>query len=170
MKSDIYTKVKSKKPFEFNDIFVYSGVILLILVLFICFIIIPQRSTPLGIEVCKNDQKVFTFNYSSNTIIIENEFDELIEISDTYNGKLITIYTNTEKTGFNKIYIDLQNKTAKMQDSTCSHSKDCVSLPKISDSGMIFCAPHALKITPIDSKGTPPWTGGANWWSNLLLS
>lgn len=162
MKSDIYTKVKSKKPFEFNDIFVYSALTLLILVLFICFVIIPQKSAPLGIEVRKNNQKVLSFHYSSNTIVIENEFNELVEVSDHNDGKLITIYTNTDKTGFNKIYIDLQNKTAKMQDSTCSHSKDCVSLPKISDSGMIFCAPHALKITPIDSKGTPPWTGGVN--------
>ena len=162
MKSDIYTKVKSKKTFEFNDIFVYSALTLLILVLFICFVIIPQKSTPLGIEIRKNNQKVLSFHYSSNTIVIENEFNELVEVSDHNDGKLITIYTNTDKTGFNKIYIDLQNKTAKMQDSTCSHSKDCVSLPKISDSGMIFCAPHALKITPIDSKGTPPWTGGVN--------
>ena len=162
MKSDIYTKVKSKKTFEFNDIFVYSALTLLILVLFICFVIIPQKSTPLGIEIRKNNQKVLSFHYSSNTIVIENEFNELVEVSDHNDGKLITIYTNAEKTGFNKIYIDLQNKTAKMQDSTCSHSKDCVSLPKISDSGMIFCAPHALKITPIDSKGTPPWTGGVN--------
>jgi hypothetical protein len=33
---------------------------------------------------------------------------------------------------------------------------------------MIFCAPHALKITPINSKGTPPWTGGVNWWKIIL--
>lgn len=162
MKSEIYTKVKSKKPFEFNDIFIYLGLILLIVVLFLFCVIIPQKNTPLGIEISKNNQKVLTFNYSSNSIVVESDFDNLVEIKKLNDGKLITIYTNTEKSGYNKIYIDLKNKTAKMQDSTCSHSKDCVSLPKISDSGMIFCAPHALKITPIDSKGTPPWTGGAN--------
>ena len=70
-------------------------------------------------------------------------------------------HTDETHTGFNLIFINTIERYAKMQDSTCSHSKDCVHSPSITNSGIIYCAPHGSKITLLGTNDIPPWTGGA---------
>lgn len=163
MKKNIYTKIKTYKPFEFNDIFLYSFILLLVFVLFLCFVIVPQTKQAVGFSVEINDKKVFSLNYSTREYIIENDFIHYIEVDKEQNT--VIIFLNDEKTEFNKLLFDANKKTIKMLETTCSNTKDCLYEPEISKTGIIYCAPHKLKVLPINNEFTPspPVIGGDVW-------
>lgn len=158
-----YEKIKQNKPFEINDIFVYLIIVVLIFSLFFCLIILPKSTTSNGFLVYKNQDKVLTYLHSQNTVIVEDDFLSLVQIEKGQNSTTIKIYHDKNKDKYNVIVFDHQSKKAKMQQSTCSQSKDCTFLPAIDNSGMIYCAPHDLKIVPLNptTSNVPPWTGGA---------
>ena len=72
----------------------------------------------------------------------------------------VVIYTSSEKKGFNEIVFDCVNLTAKVIESTCSSSKDCVHTPALTTNGSIYCAPHNLKIVPSNFDGLVPPIAG----------
>lgn len=152
-------KISSSKLFYTRDLFAYAFVALFVAFLIIVFVVLPSNKQANGFCVKKDGQVVFYF--TNNTVKIQNDYDDLIETVGIQNGVEVTIYTDSNKTNFNVILFDLSNKTAKVTKSTCSHSKDCCYSPAISNSGIIYCAPHGLSIEPIASGGfTPPVTGG----------
>lgn len=160
MKKNIYTKIKAYKPFEFNDIFLYSFILLLVVVLFLCFVILPQTKQAVGFSIEINDKNIFSFDYSTYEYIIETDYSNYIDIDKERNT--ITIYLNDERTEFNRLVFNTDKKVVKMLESTCSKTKDCLYEPEISKTGIIYCAPHKLKVLPINNKFTPspPIIGG----------
>lgn len=161
MQSERIEKIKSKKPFEFNDVFVYLALFLIILGLFFAFVFFPTSSTSQGFEVYKGQQKVLTYYFDSDTLSISSDFSSVVQVENQTGGKSICVYTNQNKTGYNLIFIDLVNKSVKITQSTCSASHDCTLMPAIKGGGVIYCAPHELSIVPILTDSiTPPTTGG----------
>ncbi len=154
----ILNTLKVRKPFEFNDIFIYLFILSLVAVLFICFVITPSLADVKGFSICVGQEEIFSLDYSSGKYEISNDYLDKIIVDQ--KKSTITIFFEDES-NFNLVQYSLKEKWVKMLDSACSKSKDCVYEPKISRSGMIYCAPHDLKILPIgEFSPTPPVIGG----------
>lgn len=107
----------------------------------------------------RENKTVFTFTFeSSSPINISEEFAHLIKVNQTENGYEITVYTS-DKSGYNVIYIDTQERTAKVIKTNCSERKDCFHAPAIKSNGTIFCNPHDLLIKPTAPRQSAPITG-----------
>jgi hypothetical protein len=160
LKSSFFEKIKRTKPFEKSDIFIYLALVIVIAILFIFFVIIPTVKKPNGFAVYKNGKTVLTFSLDDKKLEILSDFIALTDVDENENGITIIVYENADKLGYNTIYIDKKNRTAKVIDSNCSNSKECVHSPTISNTGAIFCAPRGLKITPISGdEFLPPIVG-----------
>ena len=160
LKNRTLDKVKNAKPFEFNDVFVYAGVVVLIAVLFCVFVIFPKAQEKRGFAVFKHGETVVTFTFDSLKFNVNEKYANLVEINDADGGFIIVVYTNANKDGFNKIFISTADSSAKVTESSCSSSKDCTFCPAITDHGAIYCHPHGLKICVLGDSGFIPPTVG----------
>ena len=148
--------------FKTKDLFVYLALLLLIAFLFIFFVIFKSPVGGNGFSVTKDGKTVLNYYHSSNAIHVNEDFQSLVTINENGDKFEITIFTSTQKNSFNLLVIDKNNCSAKITESTCSHSKDCVYVGEITNSGTIYCAPHHLKVSPLSQGGfIPPSTGGA---------
>lgn len=153
---EVFIKTKNKKPFERGDVFLYSLVFALIIILLCLFVIFPKQKNSAGFKVYKGESLVLTYTYGNNLKVSFNWQDS---VHYDENSSTITIFFENGKE-FNKLIINESKKSVKMLESTCSDSKDCVHSPAISSGGMIYCAPHDLKILPLQkTSNTPPSVG-----------
>lgn len=155
-KTDTVGKYKSSAPFSKTDIIVYACLFTAVLLLFLFLVVLPAYANPQGFKVCVGDTEVLEFLYKDSRLSIESDLYPVEH--DTVNGT-VTIYTQG-KTEYNVIKYDCEKKTVKVIESTC-HGNDCVSFAEISGSGVIYCLPHNLKITPLSQSMSEPSTGGA---------
>lgn len=156
----IADKIHNSKLFYKKDIIAYFLLALFIVFLVLFFILLPSSKQSNGFCVKKDGQVVLFF--ADNKVQIQTGYEGFVEqeVLD-YSTIKVIVYSSLEKTGYNVILFDAINKTAKVIESTCSHSKDCCYSPAISNNGIIYCAPHGLSIEPIGSSNfTPPVTGG----------
>ena len=160
MKNIILDKIKKRKAFELNDIFIYLFLLLTIFLLFLFFVIIPQRSQSKGFKVLIDNEEVLSLYYENQEFTYSEDLVDFIEIDK--DKCQITIFYNLEKSDYNTIKYNTLNNSVVMVDSTCSSSKDCIYEPAISKQGVIYCAPHNLIVIPITnvSQSSPPIIGG----------
>ncbi|MBE5734203.1 MAG: hypothetical protein E7347_04030 [Clostridiales bacterium] len=146
----------SLKPFYLRDLAVYICTAIIVLLLFV-FFVFPKNNQPAkqGFIVSVNGKTAVTVNFNLTTpISVANDFNQLVKVENVDNGFMVTIYTSTSKDGFNEIYFNTVEKTAKVTESNCSPRKDCVHTPSINTvSGTIICAPRTLKISPVGFNG-----------------
>ncbi len=152
---------KDEKLFYKSDIFVYIGLALAIVCLFLIFFF-PKSCAKddfSTFSVYSADKVVLTFDCESdNPLNLSEDYAHLVESEIKGNEYIITVYTSIDKVGFNKIVFNKAENSAKVIESTCSASKDCVYAPKLTAAGSIYCAPHTLKIVK-GSGLTPPTVG-----------
>ena len=138
-----------RRLFYLKDIIVYLVAALVIFGLFLGFVILPKSASSFsGFNVLVDNNIVLTYD-SAGDIHIDENYAQNIEYSIDNQVVKITIHSTTHHGGYNVIEINTSEKTAKVVESNCSNSKDCVFSPSISISGAIYCAPHALKVTAI---------------------
>ncbi len=155
------TKYNSERRlFYIKDLIVYLVALLVIIGLFLGFIIFPKTNSSFkGFNVSVKGDIILTC-YADGQIVIAQNYLENVEYFTSENVITIKILSLTHHDGYNQIEINTKEKTAKVVESNCSNSKDCVFSPKISTSGAIYCAPHGLKISAIgDSPFIPPTVG-----------
>ncbi len=156
-KQQFSTEIHKRKAFVKRDIFVYIFLVVLIASLFL-FLIVFNKDSSLGFKVSIDNKTILTHVYGEDFNIDENYLDD-IKIERTDDGYLIKI---SSKDGYNILLVNEQNKSVKMQDSDCP-SKNCVYMNAITNAGAIYCAPRAIKISPLaDTEFIPPITGGIN--------
>ncbi len=159
MKNYGVEKINRSSLFMRGDIVIYFLVLIIVLVLFFLPLLTTRTVNPSGFCVWIENKKAITF-YKDQTVSVEPDFINLVESQKGLNGFTVKLYT-TDKKGYNVIFFDTENLTIKVIESTCSASKDCVHFPALKDKGSIYCAPHQVKITLLESGGfTPPVAGG----------
>lgn len=149
-----------RRLFYIKDIFIYLVSALIIVGLFLGFIVFPNYSQSFnGFNLLVDNEIVFSY-LSDGEIIVGDNHSQNVKYSIDGDTIKVTIYSTAHQGGYNVVEINKTEKTAKVIDSNCSNSKDCVFSPSISSSGAIYCAPHALKITAIGgSEFIPPSVG-----------
>lgn len=149
-----------RRLFYLKDIFIYLISTLIIIGLFLGFVILPNSSSSFnGFNVLIDNQIVFSIT-ADGDISISQDYTDYIEYSTNEDVVKVIIHSKNHQGGFNQIEFNKTYKTAKVTESNCSNSKDCVFSPSISSSGAIYCAPHQLKITAIGgSQFIPPSVG-----------
>ena len=159
MKINVLERIKESKPFHFGDLFVYILSAIFLFILFAVFVIFPPTTQSDGIKITKDGKEVFTYYFSSHDYQIVNEFSDLIVVNESDEGLYVKIFFDDLKRSFNVVYIDFSSSTARVTESNCSSSKDCVHSSPVKDSGVIVCAPHKLKIAPLVEKIDQPTVG-----------
>ena len=153
---------KNFKSFCKSDIFVYALLLMAISLLFLFFIIIPafaDENQSVGFVVEQDGKTLLTYTYSNKKIDVEKEFLSSVKVEQTQNGFTITIYSDKEQTEYNILSVDNNSHTVKMANTNC-RSKQCAYMHGISERGVIYCAPRALKISAIEGgRFTPAITG-----------
>ena len=114
-----------------------------------------------GFDVYKNGKLIFSLSFdNAENYFLDKDSEQLVEISYKENAMLIKVFKNDEKTDFNLISTNFKEKSVSIIESTCSIKKDCVHFkPITSDSGVIICEPHGLKILPKGERFVPVVTG-----------
>ena len=159
LKNNGIEKVKNSPLFLRGDIAIYLLVIIIVLGLFLFPLLGNKTVNSSGFCVLVENKKAVTF-YNDKTLLVENDFIDLVETQKNQSGYFVKIYSHDKK-GYNVIFFDTTNLTAKVVESNCSASKDCVHFPELKDKGTIYCAPHQLKISILENGGfTPPIAGG----------
>ena len=148
-----------EKAFFKRDIIVYAVLVALIVSLFLIFVI-PSNKNSNGFTVSRDGTTLVICSFNSdNHIEINQDFAELIEVSNIDNGYSVKIYKDSQKIGYNVIFFDISTKTAKVSESNCSERKDCFHAPSIKNNGTIYCSPHDLLIKPIGETASSPIVG-----------
>lgn len=152
-------KIRHSSLFMRGDIVIYFLVLITVLGLFFIPLLGNRTVNSSGFCVLVDNKKAITF-YHDKTLTIEPDFMGLVENQQDNFGYTVKLYTHDKK-GYNVIFFDTENLTSKIIESNCSSSKDCVHFPALKDKGTIYCAPHQVKITFLESDGfTPPIAGG----------
>ena len=154
-----FEKIKSLKPFGKKDIVVYAILLAIVIALFSVLIFLNHKSPTYGFQILIDNEKALTFDFATRTASVSNQYQDKVYID--YSNEKIIVYFYDSRIEFNEISFNSARKTVEISDSTCSLSKDCVYMPKIvDDKGVIYCAPHALKILPLGEKlSNSPITG-----------
>lgn len=152
-------KTSSLTLFSRGDLIIYPLLIVFIVILFFILIFPSNNKSYDGFTVMRENKTVFTFTFeNSSPININEEFAHLTQVNQTENGYEITVYTS-DKSGYNVIYIDTIERTAKVIKTNCSERKDCFHAPALKNNGTIFCNPHDLLIKPTAPRQSAPITG-----------
>ena len=140
-------KIKSSKPFKKLDLIIYFLVFAIIFALFLSFVILPNSEDSLGFCVKLNNKTVVTVKYGQS-IVVEEEFKGYVIVtSDT-----ILIYANEEKTKYNKLQFNSEEKSVMVIQSSCP-SKDCSKIVLSDNRRVIICAPNNLIISSLSKSG-----------------
>lgn len=151
-------KIKNSAPFKKFDIFLYSIIAVIVLCLFLFLVIIPKTEATQGFCVAQGETEILNFNFQNSHLNVNDGYKGQV-LHDSKN-QTVTIYTSTDKSEYNVIQYDVENKTVKVIESNCQ-GKDCINFPEVSsDGGVIYCLPHNLKITPLVVTASEPSTGG----------
>ena len=145
-------QIKKRKPFSFADIFVYAGLAVLIVALFIAFVFTVPQEPIKGVQFVYREQVIYTYSLETGGKAT-NGWDAHFEERTDGNLVYITFYEDDEKTEYNVLCVNLAEQSAKMTDTNCSHHKDCVYMDAISSqTGVIICVPHGLKVLALDGE------------------
>lgn len=156
----IFDKVRNSKSFNTIDIVLYGITFIIIAVLFILFVILPRNNSSLGFKVEIDNQRVLTYEFENNRYIINESFADNVIVQEKDDEILFSIYTNKSLDKFNVVWINTAHNKARIIESNCSSSKDCVHSPEIEKSGAVVCAPHKLTLSPlVGGSADQPITG-----------
>ncbi len=147
-------KITKRPYFKKLDVLLYFLLVVLIAGLMIGLLNSKKPATE-GFKVTYANETALIFNFSQNDYSIGVGFD--IHVSNEGDEWVFTV---SLQEGFNKIKVNVKNKTVSVIDADCSFSKDCVySAPISNGKGVIICAPHNLMVLPISETEIPPMAG-----------
>ena len=153
VKSSKIGKIAENKVFEKKDVLIYALLLVVILALFLSTFLF-KNSNANGFVVYVKGEKIISHVYG------QNDLQSQSNVIVTKNGNDFLIEILTENGGSNVIYSNEQEKCVKILESNCP-SQNCVHMNEISSSGVIYCAPRDIMITPLSDQGDlPPVTGG----------
>ena len=145
--------IKKQKFFLFKDIFVYAVTAVAVVVLFVAFVFTSVSTTLEKIEVFYKNDLVFSYSLQKGEWKTYCDFVTVEEI----DGKtLVTVETDGHKN-----VIEIFDGKAKMAESDCSSTKECVNnFPAIDAGGQaIVCDVNHVKVVGQGEKEAPILNG-----------
>lgn len=131
--------VRRDKGFRLPDLIVYGALALIIALSFILWFTLRDNDPLTGVLIMFRDEKIFECDFESGEITANKEF-----VTVEKSGGRTVVNIKTEY-GENTLVID--GRKADMTDADCGG--ECVYMTPIeSNSGVIYCAPHYLKVLP----------------------
>ncbi len=140
---------KENKIFKKWDILIYATLFVLIVGLFLVVFITKDNSKIEGFEILYKNNKILTYDFQKKSFDYDNNY---IEIGEYERGYIILFYLDEKKSVFNKIQVNIKDRTIVVLDASCSSSKDCTAMSIKNSSDTIICAPHKLIIQPLGTK------------------
>lgn len=156
MSKQTIQNIKTNKPFAWWDIIIYILLALLVIGLFWGIVWSKDNDKVVGIEIVQNDAIILTYDFDTDTI---KTYSQSVMIDQTSHGYMVMIHTQDAK-GYNKIAINVYDRTVDVVDTNCSHSKECMHTQPIKhQTDSIICMPHALIIRSRTDTIKPPISG-----------
>lgn len=151
-------EVKKRKPFAAGDIIVYAALALVVIALFCVFVFFRGESEAEGFVFEREGEILYTYEFSRGGVISAAGKD-FVSVKEEEGGVFVTVRTK-DQTGYNLVYIDREERTARVTEADCSRTPDCVyTAPIQAGRGVILCVPHGLKILPLAGEDFSPSTG-----------
>lgn len=125
----------SGNPFKKCDVFVYSALVALIVVLFVVATVCFKPSTE-GFTVLLNGKTVMTADFASKTLNITD--DKSVTRVGENDYKILS------ENGYNTIRINWEDRDVTVIETDCGTSKECTRMRL--KTGDVICAPHSLVI------------------------
>jgi len=150
--------LKQQKFFLKKDLFVYSFLAALIVILLVVFVFAPNPETVKELQIHHRNVLIYRYDFETQQgEITAADFEDKIATTTANDKTQIKIEIDGH---YNTITID-KNK-AKVTAADCSLKKDCVNaFPAISKAGqVVICSPHHLKITGVGTSGTDLFING----------
>ena len=128
--------MRGSGPFRPADIIVYVLLAAVVAALFAVFVFSAARSPALSYAVDVGDERVLTCTVSA-------AWTERVEL--TAGDDSLTARIALPNGGYN--VVEFTPTSARVTDADCSLRRDCVHSPAVTtDSGVIICVPHDLRV------------------------
>ncbi len=148
--------IKTNKPFMWWDILVYVLLALLVVGLFWGIVWSKDNDKISAVEFVQNDRIILTYDFGTDTF---QSNAQNVKIDATSHGYMVTV-TSQDGKGFNKVAINIYDRSVDVVDADCSRSKECVHSRAITNNtASIICMPHSLIIRAISDTIKPPISG-----------
>ena len=142
MSYDRVKKVRGSGPFRPADIIVYVLLAAVVAALFAVFVFSAARSPALSYAVDVGDERVLTCS-SDLTCTVSAAWTERVEL--TAGDGTLTARIALPNGGYN--VVEFTPTSARVTGADCSLRRDCVHSPAVTtDSGVIICVPHDLRV------------------------
>ncbi len=161
LKGEDKSTKRNNDLFKLPDLILYTAVIVVILALFLIPLLTNSNKNLSGFDLYKNGEIILSVDFNKKEVcFIDEAQKDLIDVTIEKEFLKATVYQAEDKKDYNVISANLQEKWVQITESTCSNKKDCVHFsPLKSESGVIVCQPHNLKITPRGNNYIPVVTG-----------
>lgn len=136
-------EVKKDRGFKPFDLIIYGVVLIIVATLFISIFATRNKDPLTGVKISVAAEVVFEYEFGGE---VPKDTDR-VKVEEDDKG--ITVTVHTDDGGTNTVYIDKTAKTAKMTEANC-RGRQCLYFAAIkSNSTVIYCNPHRLKIEPL---------------------
>ncbi len=148
--------IKTNKPFMWWDILVYVLLALLVVGLFWGIVWSKDNDKITAVEIVQNDIVILTYDFATDEM---KTYSSFVKVDTTSHGYMVTV-TNQDGKGFNKMAINIYEKSVDVVDANCSRSKECMhTRPITHNTDSIICMPHSLIIRAVSDTIKPPISG-----------
>lgn len=140
------SEIKNSKPFSPFDLIIYCVLALAVVSTLFAVFFAEKTSENQGAYFLYDNTVVAEYEFKNDKFTIYRGFENLFSVTD--NG----IYFYPDETShehYNLIITDGKNKTVRITDANCA-GRDCTKQKVTEKGGFIYCAPHKLKIIPIE--------------------
>lgn len=140
-------QIKNGKWVSVWDIVAYAVITVAIVALILGLTLGRDKSALVGFTIEYRGETVLTYDFTTK----EKEFAEERITWEEEGDVILITFTTEQKRGYNKILVNVKERTVRVAESNCSAHKDCVYTPalKNNSSAPIICTPHGLSISPL---------------------
>lgn len=141
-------QAKKDRGFRIFDLIVYGAIVVVIAVLFIVIFSVRDKSPLKGICVYIDSAAVFRYNFEEDEPVVLTEDGSVVIEKNNSTELVVNFYTGGS--GYNVMTVNKTARSVSLTDANC-RGRECVYTAAIKDNnGIIYCAPHKLKIEPSD--------------------
>lgn len=136
--------IKKDKGFRFFDLIVYLAIALIIAAIFLAVFLTRDKNPFKGFRAYIGNDVVFECDFESGKYFCP----QAEGVSVGVEGESVLTVEIVTTSGRNVLSVDFSKREVRVTDADCT-GRDCVYSPPVRDNnGVIYCAPHRLRVVP----------------------
>jgi len=138
--------IKKQKFFRMADLFLYGGIAVAVVALFLSFVVFRPQADLKFVNIYHQNNLVYQYDVSLGEGIVLEGFDGIVSVEQKGEKTIVTI-----DDGKYKNVVEIDEKSARMAEANCSHTKECVNsfAPIKNGNETIICDVAHVKIVGV---------------------